>query len=149
VTRRLVKYRVPLLLGVLLGYSTMGTLALRAWLNSGVTLADVIGTYNATRDPSGRAKLEVKADGTWDYRIDRQPEFHRTGKWTFEPQLTTSSSVVITLEEFSLGFPTYLGEPQARLQMPGFFRIYIHRSSAGGSIWCVHPDGGVCFQRPP
>ena len=84
-----------LLLGVLLGYSAMGALALRGWLISGVTLADVIGTYSATRDPSVRAKLEVKSDGTWDYRMDQQPEFHRTGKWTFEPQLTTSSSVVI------------------------------------------------------
>jgi len=140
---------VLLLLGVLLGYSAMGALALRGWLISGVTLADVIGTYSATRDPSVRAKLEVKSDGTWDYRMDQQPEFHRTGKWTFEPQLTTSSSVVISLERFSLGFPSYPGEPQARLQTPGFFLIYIHRSSAGGTIWCVHPDGGVCFQRPP
>jgi hypothetical protein len=124
----------------------MGAQALRAWINSGITLADVIGTYSA-RDPSVRAKLDVKADGTWDYRIDRQPEFQRTGKWTFEPQLTTSSSVVITLEKFSLGFPSYQGEPQ--MQMPGFFLIYIHRSYAGGTQWCVHPDGGVCFQRPP
>jgi hypothetical protein len=57
------------------------------------------------------------------------------------------SSVVITLEEFSLGFPLYPGEPQ--MQKPGFFFIGIHRSSAGGTQWCVHPDNGVCFQRPP
>jgi len=148
VFHRLVKYQAPLLLVLLLGGLAIGAQALRVWLNSGITLADVIGTYSA-RDPSVRAKLDVKADGTWDYRIDRQPEFHQTGKWTFEPQVTTSSSVVITLEQFTLGFPSYPGEPQARLQMPGSFLIYFHRNYAGVTQWCVHPDGGVCFQRPP
>jgi hypothetical protein len=82
VCRRLAKYRTPLLLGFILVGSANGVQKLRWWLNSGITVEDVIGTYRV-KNASTQALLEVNADRTWKYLFVGPPEFSKI--WDMGP----------------------------------------------------------------
>lgn len=136
-------YRLPLLIWLLLAWATVAASGLRCWLNSGVTIGEVAGSYLANT-PAGHATLNVRPNGQWEYLLEGQSAFARTGKWTLEPQESNRSTVAIVFENFALGFPSSHGAARER---PGFVFSYFSRDCAGKLRACFGVDDQDCFER--
>jgi hypothetical protein len=108
---------------------------------SQIDQTDVMGEYHADV-PAGTAKLVIKPDCTWEYRIEGSPEFVRSGKWEPEPGMSTPSTRVITLDRFEFGFPLSDMDPQK----PSFWPAQFSKDSTGKARACIL-DGEICFKH--
>jgi hypothetical protein len=140
-------YRLPLVLWLLCVWSVFGISAVRCWLNSGATVAEVPGVYRAAFS-QGPARLDLKPDGSWTYRLEVQPGPLRTGKWTFEAHESDSATVVVSFQYSGVHrneAPPEAGEfPVTR---PGFTLSDVSRDCAGKLLLCFGADERICFER--
>jgi hypothetical protein len=135
-------FRLPLTLWLLCVWSGSAISAARCWLNAGATVADVPGVYRSTL--SERATLlDIKADGSWAYRLEAQPGPQHTGKWTVEAHEGDSSTVVVSFEVPS---GPHQNE-ESPLSRPGFVQSDVSRDCAGRLLVCFGADARVCFER--
>jgi len=143
-------YRLPLLLWLLCVWSVFAISASRCWLNSGVTAAEVPGAYRATASLPERSVLDIKADGSWEYRRESQLEGARAaGRWEFEPAQSDNATVVISFEVKSgprQHQPGSLSEHDP-LAGPGFVYSSVSRDCAGNLHVCFGADDQFCFER--
>jgi hypothetical protein len=87
-----------------------------------IPAADVVGTYRA-ESPAWQANLIVKADGTWEYRVERPVPFLRVGKWS--TSRLKAWPAVLSFEDFDFGpLETLAKERKAGLWVPKFSRTH-------------------------
>jgi hypothetical protein len=141
-------YRLPLFLWLMCAWSAFAVSGVRCWLNSGVAIAEVPGTYRATSPFPEPHVLAIKADGSWEYRRESQSADTQAGKWAFEPIDSDSATVVITFQVKS-GSQGKAGSLLARdpLANRGFVFSYISRDCAGKLLVCFGADDQICFER--
>jgi hypothetical protein len=113
-----------------------------------VTIAEVRGTYRVTSPFPEAHVLDIKADGSWEYRRESQLADPQAGKWAFEPNESDSATVVITFQVKS-GSQGKAGSLLARdpLANRGFVFSYISRDCAGKLLVCFGADDQICFER--
>jgi hypothetical protein len=144
-------YRLPLLLWLLCVWSVFGISASRCWLNSGATVAEVPGVYRATAPFPERNVLDIKADGSWEYRRETDLEAARAGRWEFEPAQSDQVTVVISFEVKSGSRQDDSGPLLARdplaLTQPGFVHSSVSRDCAGKLLVCFGADEQICYER--
>jgi hypothetical protein len=142
-------YRLPFLIWLLCAWSAMAMSAVQCWLNSGASIAEVPGTYRATAASPERYVLDIKADGSWEYRREGQLESVRAGRWEFEPSQSDTATAVIT---FKVKAGSRQGEPGSPpehdpLARPGFVYSSVSRDCAGRLHVCFGADDQICFER--
>ena len=143
-------YRLPLLLWLLCVWSVFGIWASRCWLNSGVTVAEVSEAYRATAPLPERNVLDIKADGSWEYRRESHLEGERAaGRWEFEPAQSDSTTVVLSFEVKSGSNQDQSSSLRERdpLAQAGFVYGSVSRDCAGKLIVCFGADDQVCFEQ--
>jgi hypothetical protein len=87
-----------------------------------IPAADVVGTYRA-ESPAWQANLTVKADGTWEYRVERPVPYLRVGKW-FTSRLKAWPER-LGFDDFDFGPLEKLAKEQkAGLWVPKFSRTH-------------------------
>lgn len=144
-------YRLPLLIWLLCVWSAFGISASRCWLNSGATVAEVPGVYRATAPFPERNVLDIKADGSWEYRRETNLEAARAGRWQFERAQSDRVTVVISFEVKSSSRQHDSGPLLARdplaLTRPGFVYSSVSRDCAGKLLVCFGADEQICYER--
>ena len=82
--------------------------------------ADVVGIYRAEAS-AWQASLAVKADGTWEYRVERPVPYLRVGKWS--TSRLKAWPAMLSFEEFNFGpLEKIVQEQRAGLWVPKFSR---------------------------
>src|SRR5689334_5740104 len=93
---------------LLLGFA--GCLAsLAACGRSPPTLEEALGAYRLD-GPAGVAMLRLNRDGTWEYELEKDGGFRKTGRWAREAAMGSPSTLVIGLNAFELGFQVRPGD---------------------------------------
>ena len=127
-----------------------GSIPLAGCEEPAISTTDVLGTYRATV-PAGQAIIELKGNGSWQYRIEGPSPFQRGGRWAQEPKLSTPSSIVIALNHFDLGFTLNEGDPGGpSYRLFTFEKVYRGRvrtciTDLDAKYW--GPKGQICFEQ--
>jgi hypothetical protein len=109
--------------------------------NERPALADATGTYQF-ESTEASATLVLKLDRTWEYRLLRPSELSSVGRWEHVPSADSSSTLAISLNDFSLGFPDWPGtNPNRRSN----FFLNLERSYRGEIRSCLGEEYKRCF----
>jgi hypothetical protein len=100
----------------------LGLLLMLAGCQDAMPAADVVGTYRAEA-PAWQASLAVKADGTWEYRVERPVAYMRSGKWS--TSRLKAWPAMLSFDDFDFGPLEKLArEQRAGLWVPKFSRTH-------------------------